>query len=192
VVWSCLYKLFYSYQISFTFERVDYSQDTEIFWSSMGNALRYTSGKEFSPSSSENFIDAFREKEWNQSIILLIDELSEMLLAPDEILNSFLRTLRTIRHSNRDSAIKSVIAAGTFSTMRLTTSKTNLSPFSIHNSFQIPYFSKDETTKIFGMFAQDNSITIDQAVIDDIWAQSNGYAQFAQPNICSYLLDTRG
>jgi len=109
------------------------------------------------------------------------------LLAPDKIRDSFLRALRTIRHSNRESAIKSVIAAGTFSTMRLTTSKSSLSPFNIQNSFQIPYFSKDETTKFFKMFAQDNYITIDEADIDDIWAQSNGYAQFAQPNICSYL-----
>ena len=166
---------------------MNYLQDTENFWSSVGGALQYASRKSFSLSSSANFIDAFMESNWDKSIVLLIDELSEMLLAPDAIRDSFLRALRTIRHSNRESAIKSVIAAGTFSTMRLTTSRSNLSPFNIWNSFQIPYFTKDETTKIFDMFAEDNYITIDEAVIHDIWAQSNGYAQFARPNICSYL-----
>ena len=97
---------------------------------------------------------------------------SEMLIAPKQIRNEFLRALSMIRHTGWESAITSVIAAGTFSLMRLSTSKSDLSPFNISSSVQMPYFSREETIKKFGMFAEDNYIRIDEAVIDDIWAKS--------------------
>ena len=171
---------------------MDYANDSNAFWSSVGLALHYASQKPFSISSSANFIDAFAAHNWDQSVVLLIDELSEMLLAPDHIRDEFLRALRTIRHTQRESAITSVISAGTFSTMRLTTSRSSISPYSISNSIQMPYFNKDETRQIFGMFAEDNHVQMDTAVIDDIWAKSNGCVHFAQADICSYQLSHPG
>lgn len=139
-------------------------------------------------SSSSNFIDAFAADQWEKPVVLLIDELSEILLASEQIQMEFLRALRTIRHTGRESAIASVIAAGIFSLMRLSTSKSDLSPFNTSSSVQMPYFSREATRKIFGMFAEDNYIHIDEAVIDDIWAKSNGYVHFARPSICLFLL----
>jgi hypothetical protein len=50
------------------------------------------------------------------------------------------------------------------------------SPFNIADHVRNPYFSIDETRKLFLDFAQDNLITIDEAVIGDIWVKSNGCA----------------
>ena len=36
-------------------------------------------------------------------------------------------------------------------------------------------YPKPETRTLFHVFAQDNDIVIDDAVIKDVWAKSNGY-----------------
>jgi len=148
-------------------------------------------------SSSSNFIDAFAADQWEKSVVLLIDELSEMLLDSEQIRNEFLRALRTIRHTGRESAIASVIAARTFSAMRFSTSKSDLSPFNTPSSVQMPYFSREGTRKILGMFTEANYIHINEAVIDDMWAKSNGYVQkivfFSKALSFAYIyLNTQG
>jgi hypothetical protein len=57
----------------------------------------------------------------------------------------------------------------------LSPTDTSLSPFNISNTIQSPYFTIEETRKLFRMFMQDNDIVIEDAVIQDVWAQSNGY-----------------
>jgi hypothetical protein len=41
---------------------------------------------------------------------------------------------------------------------------------------QTPYFVIEETQKLFKMFEQDYDITIESAVVMDIWEKSGGYA----------------
>lgn len=157
-------------QISVTFELLDYRHDVDAFWSSVGSELRID--KITSPTTLSAF---FSSSKWNRSVVLLIDELSEISRASEAIRDDFLRTLRGIKHSS-DSAIKSIVAAGTFSTIRLTTKDISLSPFNISDAVQPPYFVIEETRKLFKMFEQDYDITIESAVVMDIWEKSKGYA----------------
>ena len=69
-------------------------------------------------------------------------------------------------------AIRSVIAAGTLDIVNLKPSDSTFSPFTSH--IQNPHFTVEEVRKLFYEFAQDRHITIDDAVVEDIWAQSNG------------------
>jgi hypothetical protein len=126
-------------------------------------------------TSPTTFSAAFSSSKWNRSVVLLIDELSEISRASEAIRDDFLRTLRGIKHLS-DSAIKSTVTAGTFSTIRLTTKDISLSPFNILDAVQPPNFVLEETRKLFKMFEQDYDITIESAVVMDIWEQSGGYA----------------
>jgi hypothetical protein len=71
-------------------------------------------------------------------------------------------------------AIRSVIAAGTFGVVYLNPSNSTISPFNVADHVQNPYFTIENVMKLFHEFAQDNHITIDDAVVEDIWAKSNG------------------
>ncbi len=162
---------------SFSFEALDYGGTVAQFWKSIGSAIQRSLGDESLPSrvvTRRAFLDAFRANNWKQKIVLLVDELSELHSASEDIQDSFLRTLREIRNDARTYAIKSVIAAGTFSILRLKPSKSSVSPFNISDRIDNPYFTAKEAKKLFKEFAQDNRITIEHAVVEDIWARSNG------------------
>jgi len=88
--------------------------------------------------------------------------------------NDFLRTLREIRNNAKVYAIKSVIAAGTFSILLFNPSETSTSPFNVSDRINNPYFTEEETKFLFKEFAQDNGIAIEDAVVEDIWIKSNG------------------
>jgi hypothetical protein len=64
--------------------------------------------------------------------------------------------------------------AGPFSILHLNPTDTTLSPFNISESVANTYFSVEDTRKLFSLFARDNDIVIDDAVVDDIWFKSNG------------------
>jgi hypothetical protein len=65
--------------------------------------------------SRQDFFVTFAAHAWEQSIVLLVDELNELFLAKPTIRDDFLRALREVRTNNARFAICSVIAAGTFS-----------------------------------------------------------------------------
>jgi hypothetical protein len=157
---------------------VDYLKDTNTFWSSIGEELQSairTTPFSVKVSSPGTFRDAFTKEEWDRPVVILIDELSEIFRAAPGIQDSFLRTLRGIRHKNFESAIASVITAGTFSIMGLgTTDPSRLSPFNISSAVQTPYFSLDETQRLFKAFQQDYNVALESAVVNDIWEKSNG------------------
>ncbi len=159
---------------------MDYSKDTDVFWSSIGRRLQRAVETPFSVkiSSPETFDEAFAKGNWDRPVVILIDELSEIWEAAPGIKDSFLRTMRGIRHGKLQSSITSVIAAGTFSVMRLTTTNPSLSSFNISSAVQTPYFSIQETRRLFETFQQDYDVALESTVVDDIWAKSNGYARF--------------
>ena len=156
-------------QISVTVESLDYRHGVDAFWSSVGSELQ--TDKITSPTT---FSAVFSSSKWNRSVVLLIDKLSEISRASDAIRDDFLRTLRGIRHSGH-SAIKAIVAAGTFSTIRLTAKDISLAPFNVSGAVQAPYFGIEETRKRFKMFEQDYR-TIESTVVMDIWEKSGGYA----------------
>jgi hypothetical protein len=168
---------FHPPSISFSFERLAYKHGSQLFWQSLGLAVKLAKPI----SSSVHFLEAFASENWKGPVVLLVDELSELNLAFDDIKNDFLRALREIKNHKNAYAIRSVIATGTFSILHLSTTKSSLSPspFNVSNCIQNPYFSVEETRTLFHMFAQDNDMVIDDEVVEDVWAKSNGYiAQF--------------
>jgi hypothetical protein len=68
-----------------------------------------------------------------------------------------------------------IIAAGTFRILHLSPTNNSLSPFNVSSSIRNPYFSIEETTALFRAFARDNDCVINDNVIVDVWAKSNGY-----------------
>jgi hypothetical protein len=65
---------------SFSFERNDYRGDLSHFWRSIGLALE-AGFDDWTPTapidSQQTFLRAFLRKDWNQEIVLLIDEVSD-------------------------------------------------------------------------------------------------------------------
>jgi len=176
---------------SFSFEAIDYGGTVDQFWESIGSAIQRSLGDESLPShvvTRRAFLDAFRANNWKQKVVLLIDELSELHSASEDIQDSFLRTLREIRNNAGAYAIKNVIAAGTFSILRLKPSKSSISPFNVSDRIDNPYFTAKETKKLFKEFAQDNRITIERAVVKDIWARSNGCVYYLYWSIIAHIL----
>ena len=113
----------------------------------------------------------FRQDSWDRKVVLLLDEFSCLYESENAIRNDCLSAIRGLKHTI-NYAVQCVIAAGTFSIVHL-----NLS--NVADSVQSPYFTIDETRELFREFQSDFSITIDDAIVDDIWTKSNGLvAQF--------------
>jgi hypothetical protein len=172
-----LFISFHVLSISFSLERLSYQR----FWRSLWNAIQ-PDDRSRDISTQEDFLGAFSSSSQKRPVVFLIDELSRLYSAPSGIRNTFLETLRDIRNNRDEYVIRSVIATGTFSILNLSTTDTSLSPFNVSNAIQSPYFTIQETRKLFDMFMQDNNIVIEDAVIEDVWAKSNGYiAQLNNP-----------
>lgn len=176
--------------ISISFERINYRRDVSTFWQSLSKAIydaASTTNLDFPQNLStrtscqEDFLRNFKKEFWKQNVVLIIDEFSELYRAKFEIRDDCLRGLREIRNNNEKYdnsieayAIRSIIAAGTFGVVYLNPSTSEISPFNIASHVKNPYFSLEETRKLFQMFALDNHIMIDDTVVEDIWAKSNG------------------
>ncbi len=170
--------------VSFSFEQIDYRGTANQFWKSIGLAIqpgiggaRVASDRNPIPpiTSQQTFLGAFLAGNWAVKVVLLIDELSELHSASGAVRDDFLRTLRETRNNPEPYAIESIIAAGTFSILFLNPSQSSISPFNISDRIDNPYFTAEETRMLFDEFAQDHRITIEDAVVEDIWVRSNGY-----------------
>jgi hypothetical protein len=129
---------------SFSFERIDYRGDLSHFWRSIGLALEagFDDWTPIAPIDSQQaFLRAFLRKDWNQEIVLLMDGFSELHSSSEGVLDSFLRTLREARNNATAYAIRSVIAAGTFSILRLNSSNPFISLFNVSDSVNNTYFT---------------------------------------------------
>jgi hypothetical protein len=141
-------------------------------------------------SSARDFLNAFRATAWNTDVVLLLDELSELYHSLDVIRNDFLRALREIRNNNMQYSLRSVIAAGTFSIIHLNPTNYTSSSFNVSERIMNPYFSFDETKKLFYEYAHDNAIVIGDDVIHDVWARAGGcvaqlHASYILAHVCS-------
>lgn len=168
--------------ISISFESIRYDADLDAFWKSFGRAVTAAAAtSDFglpqgstTVSSQDEFLELLRADAWRQNVVLLIDELSELYNAPTCIRDAWLRVFRVIRNNNEIYAIHSVIGAGTFDIVNLNPSNSTISPFNVADCIQNPYFTVEEVRKLFYEFAQGLHITIDDTVVEDIWAKSNG------------------
>jgi hypothetical protein len=153
--------------------------NVHAFWNTFGFAVQAAAShgpfavlQNFTAiSSQQDFLSFVHANAWKRKIVLMIDEFYYLHHASPIIQDEYLRTFREI--NQEPYAIHGVIAAGTLSILHLTPTFTT-SPFNVAEHVRNPYFSIDETRKLFLEFAQDNLITIDDAVIEDVWVKSNG------------------
>ena len=73
-----------------------------------------------------------------------------------------------------EHVLQCIIAAGTLSIVHLNPSTPSVPPFNVTDVIRSPYFTIDETKKLFREFAEDSDFLIDDAVAEDIWVKSNG------------------
>jgi hypothetical protein len=125
--------------------------------------------------NSSDFLTAFACNTWaERKVVLILDEFTLLFTAKDSLRDRVLGQLRTLR-SHRDTyAIQSIVTCGTFSLLHLSPTRLYMSPFNVGEHIQNPYFSKEDVYQLFSEFAQDNNITIDENVIEDVWSKSNG------------------
>jgi hypothetical protein len=93
--------------------------------------------------------------------------------AAPNIQDECLQTLREFKNNSEKYAICSVIAAGTFGIVHLNLSNSTMSSFNVAD-IQNLYFTIEEVRKLFHEFVQDHHITINDAIVEDIWAKLNG------------------
>jgi hypothetical protein len=154
--------------------RTDYSG----IWTAFGRRVKHAAkamGVEVPRICSQSdFLDAFTAQFWPTKVVILLDEFSELYGFPDDFRDDFLRCLRDLKQDDHQYGIHGVIAAGTFSILHLNPTISHSSPFNIADMVQNPYFSLEETRALFHQFRQDNDCKVEDAVVDDIWAKSNG------------------
>jgi hypothetical protein len=149
------------------------------FWIDIGRSLQIFNAIFFNCSetisTASEFSSAFNK--W-KSVVIFIDEFDGLYSATDEVLNSFLDCICTIKHvakANKDYPILSVVAVGTFGILNLNSSDTYNSPFNVQKPLQNPNLSRDQVQRLFEEFELDQKIKIDPKVIEDIYLQTNGY-----------------
>ncbi len=169
--------------ISISFDDLLYLGSTEDFWKSFGNAINLAvSESELVPKGPPTSISSrvdlklyFHKDSWDVHVVLLLDELSCLYQAADDVRNDCLQAFRGLKYTRGGHVIQGVIAAGTFGIVNLNPTTSAASPFNVADYFvQSPYFSIDETRKLFGEFAENFGYLIDDAIVVDVWAKSNG------------------
>ena len=125
-------------------------------------------------SSHSDFLDAFHVNKWSQKLVLLLDELSVLYSASDHVRNQCLGALRELKNNYEEYAVRSVLAAGTFSVVHLNPTDNSLSPFNVATHVPNPNFTLDETRSVFRQFTEQTCITVEDEVIKDVWTRSGG------------------
>jgi len=125
-------------------------------------------------SRQEDFLHAFAKNKWKQDIVLLVDEFSVLNFAQADVRDEVLLAFRDIRDNQEKYAIRSIIAAGTFSILHLNPDNPSFSPFNISDQINNQYFTLEETNVLFQAFACDHGIMIEDAVVEDVQEKSAG------------------
>ncbi|RUS22702.1 hypothetical protein BC937DRAFT_87684 [Endogone sp. FLAS-F59071] len=161
-----------------SFEGVAVDKSTDTFWTTLGRALQRNYSEHGRPKdikSSDDFLNAFGQNAWKQKIVIFIDEFDKLFDASDKIRDECLQTFREIRNNNHLYAIRSIVTCGTFSIQHLNSVKAHIAPFNVAQSFGNPYFSAQQTQRLFDEFAQNEKTTIDHDVVDAIHLGTNGH-----------------
>ena len=124
-------------------------------------------------SSQSDFISYFYNDSWDGKVVLLLDEFCSLYQAQDDVRDDCLHAFRELKQHHEGHTVQCIIAAGTFGIISLNTSTRGI-PFNVADFVQCPYFTIDETRKLFREFAQDVSFSIDDAIVEDVWAKSGG------------------
>jgi hypothetical protein len=134
-----------------------------------------------------SFCDAFStsHKRWTKPVVLFIDEFDILYHETfKEVCSSVLATFRMIRNdvsrgtTNPAYIIHSIVTVGTFSILMLNQEDDVLSPFNISENFDNVSLTKKQVEELFMEFQIEHGRNIDPAVINDIFALTNGYVKY--------------
>ncbi|KAF9161413.1 hypothetical protein BGX21_011008 [Mortierella sp. AD011] len=166
-----------------SFERVNIYGDNAAFWASFGKALQASLGKDLQNNSgmfetigtSDDFLAAFScDSLSGYRIVLLIDEFDLLHDAGVVIRDQCLQIFQEIQQNNSLYAIDSIIICGTPGLQHLATSR-HAPPFNVDITVENPYFTQEQTQRLFNEYAADEEITIDDGIVRDIFWKSNGH-----------------
>ncbi|CAG8604203.1 12284_t:CDS:2, partial [Ambispora gerdemannii] len=149
------------------------------FWQTLGVHL-YCEAPEYAGlnniNSASDFDVMFLKSNWKNDVILLIDEFDKLYGANEDVKSSCLETLRGIKATKGNYAIRSVVAIGPFSILYLKSNNLTTSPFNVNESFQNPNFTLEQVQFLYEQFAEEYNLIIDQEIVEDIYIQTNGHA----------------
>lgn len=158
--------------ISVSFQYVKPQDSLESFW----DTFSFRSSRLGRISGHLDFLRHFRcQQGETASVVIIIDEFSSLHNAQPNVRDSFLNVFRGIRDSDGIYAIRSIIAAGTYSMAYLCTSNTFNYPFGFGIHIPNSNFTLEEVCELFREFANDHEIQIGDDIIEDIFNKTNGY-----------------
>ena len=105
----------------------------------------------------------------NEKLVFIIDEIEG--LNPD-LFNRFLHTIRASYHSRLNHSLKSVIFVGVSNITSVV--EDNASPFNISDSFELPYFTREEVFALFGQHEKEAGQLFSEEVKNKIFDISVG------------------
>ncbi|CAG8598194.1 2444_t:CDS:2, partial [Ambispora gerdemannii] len=166
-----------------SFEHVNLENSVDVFWQTLGMALQCDAPKLFGPlknlsiKSATDFLSTFHRTQWKFSdTVILIDEFDKLYRANDNVKSSCLGTLRGIKATKGNYAIRSVVTIGTFSILYLSSNNLTTSPFNVNEPFQNPNFTLEQVQFLYEQFAEEYNLIIDKEIVEDIYIQTNGHA----------------
>lgn len=162
----------------------------DSFWTSFGRRLcsdnkhvnlpNVTSAADFADLLSEgNKEKLFKGK----NVVLFVDEFDLLYQAPQEVLDSFLNTLRGIKQQRAAYCLQSFIGIGPFSILALTGKSS--SPFNVRDAVQVLYWTREEVHQLFSQY----STTIDSRIVDDIYERTAGHPGLVC--LCGKVIDEK-
>eukprot|EP01124_Arcella_intermedia_P037273 TRINITY_DN9941_c0_g4_i4.p2 TRINITY_DN9941_c0_g4~~TRINITY_DN9941_c0_g4_i4.p2 ORF type:complete len:294 (+),score=32.24 TRINITY_DN9941_c0_g4_i4:29-910(+) len=156
-------------------------RDLDKFWTSFSESLISTNRHINIPffSSSSGFQKLFRleNKELlflGKQVVVFIDEFDKLYrIAPDEVTNSILDTLRGIKQQKKSFCVQSVVSIGPFNILEITGQSS--SSFNVADAVKSPHFSKEQVIQLFKQFSDNRCLDLDERIPLDIYYRTRGY-----------------
>jgi len=174
------------------FERVNF-EDAKSFWYGISSQISLLTGRNISFYDQVGFSTIFYNRTnspfYGFHVFLFIDEF-DLITTNKEIMDSFLGTLRGIKHERDNYTLKSVVAVGTFALTELTDPEANQpvfnvkvtdksfdkrSPFNAAETTKYPFFTLEETTSLFNQFNTFRKETLPIEIVNEIFIYTNGH-----------------
>jgi len=110
--------------------------------------------------------------------VLIVDEIEGL---NREYLQTFLHTIRSLYHSRRNHALKSVIIVGVSNLAGIM--QDNTSPFNIADTFTVPYFTKGEVYELLGQHEAETAALGQPQVFAAAVKEKIAYITGGQPGL---------
>ena len=101
--------------------------------------------------------------------VLIIDEIEGL---NHEIFGQFLHTIRNLYHSRQEHCMKSVILVGVSNIIGIV--QDYASPFNIADTFEVPYFTKEEVLELLSQHKEETGQEFEKSVKDKIYQITKG------------------